>query len=312
MANTKSAEKAARQSTAHRARNDALTSQLRSAIRKATLALKAGNQTDAAAALAAATPIIDSMVNKGIIHRNKAARHKSRLTKQVRALAEVVRRSPRTSPCAAAGRAGAPRGSCITACLSSAVPAPVAPEISNTGPFQRSRRTISAARRFASLGSSRSILLMTSQRSLAARSAANFLSSATMVRASLHRIGVRIGRRDIDQMQQHAGALQMLQEPDAEPRAFRRALDQARNVRHDEAAAGPHAHHAEIGCKRRERIIGDFRPRGRNRTDQGGFAGVRKPEQAHVGDQLQLERELALLARQARARTCAGCDWCST
>jgi small subunit ribosomal protein S20 len=87
LANTKSAEKAARQSTVHRARNDALTSQLRSAIRKATLALKAGKHDDAAAALSAATPIIDSMVNKGIIHRNKAARHKSRLTKQVRALA---------------------------------------------------------------------------------------------------------------------------------------------------------------------------------------------------------------------------------
>jgi small subunit ribosomal protein S20 len=88
LANTKSAEKAARQSTVHRARNDALTSQLRSAIRKATLALKAGKHEDATAALAHATPIIDSMVNKGIIHRNKAARHKSRLTKQVRALAK--------------------------------------------------------------------------------------------------------------------------------------------------------------------------------------------------------------------------------
>jgi len=87
LANTKSAEKAARQSTVHRARNDAMTSRLRSAIRKATLALKEGKHEDAAAALAAATPIIDSMVNKGIIHRNKAARHKSRLTKQVRALA---------------------------------------------------------------------------------------------------------------------------------------------------------------------------------------------------------------------------------
>jgi small subunit ribosomal protein S20 len=74
LANTKSAEKAARQSTVHRARNDALTSQLRSAIRKATLALKAGKQDEAASALAAATPVIDSMVNKGIIHRNKAAR----------------------------------------------------------------------------------------------------------------------------------------------------------------------------------------------------------------------------------------------
>jgi small subunit ribosomal protein S20 len=86
LANTKSAEKAARQSNAHRVRNDALTSQLRTAIRNATLALKAGKQADAEAALAHATPIIDSMVNKGIIHRNKAARHKSRLTKQVRAL----------------------------------------------------------------------------------------------------------------------------------------------------------------------------------------------------------------------------------
>jgi small subunit ribosomal protein S20 len=88
LANTKSAEKAARQSNAHRARNDALTSQLRSAIRKATLALKSGKHDDAEAALAAATPIIDKMVNKGIIHRNKAARHKSRLTQQVRKLAK--------------------------------------------------------------------------------------------------------------------------------------------------------------------------------------------------------------------------------
>ncbi|GAC1498111.1 MAG: 30S ribosomal protein S20 [Steroidobacteraceae bacterium] len=88
MANTKSAEKAARQSTLHRARNDALTSQLRSAIRKATLAFTAAKQEAAASARAAATPVIDSMVNKGIIHRNKAARHKSRLTKQVRALAK--------------------------------------------------------------------------------------------------------------------------------------------------------------------------------------------------------------------------------
>jgi small subunit ribosomal protein S20 len=88
LANTKSAEKAARQSTVHRTRNDALTSRLRSVIRKATLALKAGKHAEAATALADATPVIDSMVNKGIIHRNKAARHKSRLTKQIRALAK--------------------------------------------------------------------------------------------------------------------------------------------------------------------------------------------------------------------------------
>ena len=50
--------------------------------------MKTGKQDEATAALAHATPIIDSMVNKGIIHRNKAARHKSRLTKQIRALAK--------------------------------------------------------------------------------------------------------------------------------------------------------------------------------------------------------------------------------
>ncbi len=88
MANTKSAEKAARQSTKHRARNDAMTSKLRTAIRKATQAVQSGKQDEALAALAEATPVIDGMVNKGIIHRNKAARHKSRLTKQVRALAK--------------------------------------------------------------------------------------------------------------------------------------------------------------------------------------------------------------------------------
>ncbi len=87
MANTKSAEKAARQAAQHRQRNDAATSRLRSAIRRATTAIKSGNAENAQTALNEATPIIDSMVNKGIIHRNKAARHKSRLSKQVRALA---------------------------------------------------------------------------------------------------------------------------------------------------------------------------------------------------------------------------------
>jgi small subunit ribosomal protein S20 len=65
-----------------------MKSRLRSAIRKATTAVKGGSQEEATTALAKATPIIDSMVNKGIIHRNKAARHKSRLTKQIKALAK--------------------------------------------------------------------------------------------------------------------------------------------------------------------------------------------------------------------------------
>ena len=91
-----------------------------------------------------------------------------------------------------------------------------------------------------------------------------------------------------------------LQEPDAEPRAFRRALDEPGNVGHHEAAMLADAHHAEIRVQRGERIIRDFRPRRRHRADERRLAGIRQPEQTHVRDHLQLELERALLARQAR------------
>ena len=52
---------------------------MRTAIKKVRAALDAGKPEDAAAALKAAQPVIDSMVNKGIIHKNAAARYKSRL-----------------------------------------------------------------------------------------------------------------------------------------------------------------------------------------------------------------------------------------
>ena len=127
-----------------------------------------------------------------------------------------------------------------------------------------------------------------------------------MVRASLTGSASGIGRRDIDQMQQHPGALQMLQEADAEPGSFGGALDQPGNVRHDEAAAGTRGHHAQIRIQGREGIVGHFGPRRRDRADQGGFAGVRQPEQAHIRDQLEFEGELALLARQPQARLARG------
>lgn len=64
----------------------ALRSRLRTAIKSVANAVNAGNKEEAIAKLKAATPIIDSMVNKGIIHRNKAARHKSQLNAQVKEL----------------------------------------------------------------------------------------------------------------------------------------------------------------------------------------------------------------------------------
>jgi small subunit ribosomal protein S20 len=87
VANTKSAEKAARQAVKHRTANVANRSRLRTVIRKATEAAAAGKKDESLSALREAAPVIDSMVNKGLIHRNKAARHKSRLAARARAAA---------------------------------------------------------------------------------------------------------------------------------------------------------------------------------------------------------------------------------
>jgi small subunit ribosomal protein S20 len=87
LANSKSAEKRARQDTERRARNVAQRSRVRTSIKKVVSTIKAGDKDQAAVALKEATPVIDSMARKGIIHPNKAARHKSRLARQVKALA---------------------------------------------------------------------------------------------------------------------------------------------------------------------------------------------------------------------------------
>jgi small subunit ribosomal protein S20 len=87
LANSKSAEKRARQAIARRARNVNQRSQARTSIKQVVTALASGQKDQAAAALKAATPVIDSMARKGIMHPNKAARHKSRLNKRIKALA---------------------------------------------------------------------------------------------------------------------------------------------------------------------------------------------------------------------------------
>ena len=86
MANTKSAEKAARQAEKHRERNVALRSRMRSAVRAVSSAIAAGNKQAAETSYREAVPLIDTLVTKQIIHRNKAARHKSRLAARVRAM----------------------------------------------------------------------------------------------------------------------------------------------------------------------------------------------------------------------------------
>jgi small subunit ribosomal protein S20 len=86
VANIKSAEKRARQTIKRRAHNVAARSKLRTAIKSVVSAISAGNKEEATASLKAAVPVIDSMVNKGIIHRNKASRHKSHLNARVKEL----------------------------------------------------------------------------------------------------------------------------------------------------------------------------------------------------------------------------------
>lgn len=64
-----------------------LRSRMRTKIKNVVKACDAGDKEAAQAAYKDAVPGIDSMVNKGIVNKNKAARHKSRLNKRVKALA---------------------------------------------------------------------------------------------------------------------------------------------------------------------------------------------------------------------------------
>ena len=87
MANIKSAQKRARQAEKTRKHNMGLRSKMRTKIKDVEKALDAGDKDAAQAAYTAAVPVIDSMVNKGIVTKNKAARHKSRLNARLKALA---------------------------------------------------------------------------------------------------------------------------------------------------------------------------------------------------------------------------------
>jgi len=88
VANIKSAEKRARQTVKNRAHNMTLRSRMRTAMKDVLNAVQAGKKDEASATLKTAVPVIDSMVNKGIIHRNAAARYKSGLNARVKAMAK--------------------------------------------------------------------------------------------------------------------------------------------------------------------------------------------------------------------------------
>jgi small subunit ribosomal protein S20 len=85
MANTKSAEKRVRQSEKRRERNRAAKSAMRTAVKRVRGAVDAGDAATAEGALAEALQVIDRSAKKSVVHKNTAARTKSRLVKAVRA-----------------------------------------------------------------------------------------------------------------------------------------------------------------------------------------------------------------------------------
>jgi len=86
MANIASARKRARQSEKRRQHNVALRSELRSAVRNTRKAIAAGDKQAALTVFRRAAGVIDSIADKNIIHKNTAARHKSRLAARIKAM----------------------------------------------------------------------------------------------------------------------------------------------------------------------------------------------------------------------------------
>ncbi len=79
----KSSEKDLRRTERRTKRNRAAKGKLRSGVKRVRAALADGNAEVAASALATVTPVIDRAIGKGILHKNAAARHKSRLARQL-------------------------------------------------------------------------------------------------------------------------------------------------------------------------------------------------------------------------------------
>jgi small subunit ribosomal protein S20 len=86
VANTKSAAKRAKQAEHRRQHNIALKSRMRTAMKKVVNDIAKGDGKGASESYKVAVPQIDEMARKGLIHPNKAARHKSRLNKAIKTL----------------------------------------------------------------------------------------------------------------------------------------------------------------------------------------------------------------------------------
>ena len=87
MANSAQARKRARQSLKNRAHNASLRTAFRTAVKKVLKAVEAGDKAAAQAVYRESTKALDRIADKGVFHKNKAARHKSRLSAKIKAMA---------------------------------------------------------------------------------------------------------------------------------------------------------------------------------------------------------------------------------
>ncbi len=90
MANTAQAKKRARQAEAHRTHNASMRSMVRTYLKRIYAAITSGDKKLAEEAYKEAQPIIDRMARKGLIHKNKAARHKSRLSGHIKKMSSTA------------------------------------------------------------------------------------------------------------------------------------------------------------------------------------------------------------------------------
>lgn len=87
MANSAQARKRARQASEQRDHNISLRSTLRTAVKKVRKAIDAGDKTAAQTVFQASMSVIDRIADKKLVHKNKAARHKSRLSAAIKSMA---------------------------------------------------------------------------------------------------------------------------------------------------------------------------------------------------------------------------------
>ena len=87
MANSKQARKRARQSAERNGQNASQRSRVRTAVKSVRKAIAAGDKSAALASLGAAASVIDSIADKNVIHKNTAARNKSRLAQAIKSMA---------------------------------------------------------------------------------------------------------------------------------------------------------------------------------------------------------------------------------